>query len=136
MRVFLVGASGAIGRRLVPQLIERGHKVIGSARSPDKAEWLRGLGAESVVLDALDARDHSLEGASRRRGRDRALENGAHQAGQRRAGRRGASHRARCAQRQRRRLRTAIRFGLPGCSNVDPSDGRVPRRSPSAWQGA
>ena len=56
MRVFLVGASGAIGRRLVPQLIERGHKVIGSARSPDKAERLRGLGAESVVLDALDAR--------------------------------------------------------------------------------
>jgi 2-alkyl-3-oxoalkanoate reductase len=56
MRVFVVGASGAIGRRLVPQLIERGHKVIGSARSPDKAERLRGLGAESVVLDALDAR--------------------------------------------------------------------------------
>src|SRR5918992_1278862 len=56
MRVFVVGASRAIGRRLVPQLIERGHKVIGSARSPDKAERLRGLGAESVVLDALDAR--------------------------------------------------------------------------------
>src|ERR671914_1485389 len=56
MRVFVVGASGAIGSRLVPQLIERGHKVIGSARSPDKAERLRGLGAESVVLDALDAR--------------------------------------------------------------------------------
>src|SRR5918992_497288 len=56
MRVFVVGASRAIGRRLVPQLIERGHKVIGSARSPDKAERLRGLGAESVVLDALDTR--------------------------------------------------------------------------------
>ena len=56
MRVFVVGASGAIGSRLVPQLIERGHEVIGSARSPDKAERLRGLGAEAVVLDALDAR--------------------------------------------------------------------------------
>jgi 2-alkyl-3-oxoalkanoate reductase len=56
MRVFVVGASGAIGSRLVPRLIERGHEVIGSARSPDKAERLRTLGAESVVLDALDAR--------------------------------------------------------------------------------
>jgi nucleoside-diphosphate-sugar epimerase len=56
MRVFVVGASGAIGSRLVPQLIERGHAVIGSARSPDKTEQLRSLGAESVVLDALDAR--------------------------------------------------------------------------------
>src|SRR4051794_10745172 len=56
MRVFVVGASGAIGTRLVPQLIERGHKVIGTARSPDKAELLRALGADAVVLDALDAR--------------------------------------------------------------------------------
>jgi 2-alkyl-3-oxoalkanoate reductase len=55
MRVFVVGASGAIGSQLVPQLIERGHEVIGSARSLDKAERLRGLGAESVVVDALDA---------------------------------------------------------------------------------
>jgi nucleoside-diphosphate-sugar epimerase len=56
MRVLVVGASGAIGRRLVPQLIERGHEVVGSARSAFKAERLRRLGAESVVLDALDAR--------------------------------------------------------------------------------
>jgi nucleoside-diphosphate-sugar epimerase len=56
MRVLMVGASGVIGRRLVPQLIERGHEVIGSARSPDKAERLRRLGAESVVLNALDPR--------------------------------------------------------------------------------
>jgi 2-alkyl-3-oxoalkanoate reductase len=56
MRVFVVGASGAIGTRLVPKLIERGHEVIGSARSYEKAERLSTLGAESVVLDALDAR--------------------------------------------------------------------------------
>jgi 2-alkyl-3-oxoalkanoate reductase len=56
MRVFVVGASGAIGTRLVPQLIGRGHEVTGTCRSPDKAEGLRALGAEPVVLDALDAR--------------------------------------------------------------------------------
>jgi 2-alkyl-3-oxoalkanoate reductase len=56
MRVFVVGAGGAIGSRLVPQLIERGHDVIGSARSPEKADRLRELGAEPVVLDILDAR--------------------------------------------------------------------------------
>jgi 2-alkyl-3-oxoalkanoate reductase len=56
MRVFVVGASGAIGTRLVPQLIERGHVVIGSCRSPDGAERLRALGAKPVALDALDAR--------------------------------------------------------------------------------
>ena len=56
MRVFVVGASGAIGRRLVPKLIERGHEVVGSASSAGKAERLRELGAEPVALDALDAR--------------------------------------------------------------------------------
>ena len=56
MRVFVVGASGAIGTRLVPQLIERGHKVIGTSRSPGNAEGVRALGAEAVTLDLLDAR--------------------------------------------------------------------------------
>jgi 2-alkyl-3-oxoalkanoate reductase len=56
MRVFVVGASGAIGTRLVPQLIDRGHEVIGTCRSPEKAGQLRALGAEPVVLYALDAR--------------------------------------------------------------------------------
>jgi 2-alkyl-3-oxoalkanoate reductase len=55
MRVFVVGASGAIGTRLIPQLINRGHEVIGTSRSRDKAERLRAFGAEPVVLDALDA---------------------------------------------------------------------------------
>jgi 2-alkyl-3-oxoalkanoate reductase len=56
MRVFVVGASGAIGSRLVLQLLDRGHEVIGTSRSPEKAERLRAVGAEPVVLDALDAR--------------------------------------------------------------------------------
>jgi 2-alkyl-3-oxoalkanoate reductase len=56
MRVFVVGASGAVGTRLVAQLIEGGHEVTGTHRSPDKAEALRGLGAEPLLLDALDAR--------------------------------------------------------------------------------
>jgi 2-alkyl-3-oxoalkanoate reductase len=55
MRVLLVGAGGAIGSRLVPQLRQQGHEVIGSSRSPGKAEQLRALGAEPIVLDVLDA---------------------------------------------------------------------------------
>jgi NAD dependent epimerase/dehydratase family len=55
MRVLVVGASGAIGTRLIPQLTDRGHEVIGSSRSPAKAERLRALGAEPIVLDVLDA---------------------------------------------------------------------------------
>lgn len=54
MRVFVAGATGAIGRRLVPQLIEAGHQVAGTTRSSDKAAILRSLGATPVVLDALD----------------------------------------------------------------------------------
>ena len=56
MRVFVAGASGAIGTRLVPQLIDAGHEVIGTFRSPGNAERLRALGAEPVALDLLDAR--------------------------------------------------------------------------------
>jgi nucleoside-diphosphate-sugar epimerase len=56
MRVFVAGASGAIGSRLVPQLIDRGHEVIGTFRSPAKAEGLRALGATVIALDLLDAR--------------------------------------------------------------------------------
>jgi len=56
MKVFVAGASGAVGVRLVPQLVERGHEVVGSTRSPAKVERLRALGAEPVVLDLLDAR--------------------------------------------------------------------------------
>src|SRR3954451_24412480 len=55
MRIFVAGASGAIGTRLVPQLIDRGHEVIGTHRSPRNAERLRARGAEPVALDLLDA---------------------------------------------------------------------------------
>jgi 2-alkyl-3-oxoalkanoate reductase len=54
MRVLLVGASGAIGTRLVPQLIEHGHEVVGTVRSPANAERVRAFGAKPVVLDLLD----------------------------------------------------------------------------------
>ncbi|MGH7015443.1 MAG: NAD-dependent epimerase/dehydratase family protein, partial [Stellaceae bacterium] len=56
MRVFVAGASGAIGAWLVPQLIDRGHEVIGTFRSAGNAERVRALGAEPVALDLLDAR--------------------------------------------------------------------------------
>ena len=56
MKVFVVGASGAIGTRFVPQLIERGHEVVGTSRSPGNVERVRALGAEPVVLDLLDLR--------------------------------------------------------------------------------
>jgi nucleoside-diphosphate-sugar epimerase len=55
MRVFVAGASGVIGVRLVPLLVEAGHVVAGMTRSPEKLERLRGLGAEAVVCDAFDA---------------------------------------------------------------------------------
>jgi nucleoside-diphosphate-sugar epimerase len=55
MRVFVAGASGAIGRRLVPQLIDRGHEVIGTSTSPQKMAGLRATGAEAIALDLLDA---------------------------------------------------------------------------------
>jgi nucleoside-diphosphate-sugar epimerase len=54
MRVFLAGATGAIGRQLVPRLVEAGHEVHGMTRHESKRELLRELGAVPVVADALD----------------------------------------------------------------------------------
>ena len=54
MKIFVAGASGAIGRRLVPLLTARGHRVVGTTRSRDKIEQVRALGAEPIVLDGLD----------------------------------------------------------------------------------
>jgi 2-alkyl-3-oxoalkanoate reductase len=56
MKVFVAGASGAIGTRLVPQLLAQGHDVIGTARSSAGIALLAALGAEPLVLDLLDAR--------------------------------------------------------------------------------
>jgi len=56
MRVFVAGASGAIGTRLVPQLIAAGHEVVGTFRTPGHDERIRALGAEPVELDLLDER--------------------------------------------------------------------------------
>ena len=55
MRTFVTGASGALGSRIVPQLIDAGHDVIGTHNSPASAELLRTLGAKPVLLDLLDA---------------------------------------------------------------------------------
>ena len=55
MRVFVAGATGAVGRRLVPQLVARGHEVVATTRTPAKRDLLRSLGAEPVVMDGLDA---------------------------------------------------------------------------------
>jgi nucleoside-diphosphate-sugar epimerase len=54
MRIFVAGATGALGRRLVPTLVSAGHEVVGTTRSADKAATLAENGAEPVVLDALD----------------------------------------------------------------------------------
>ena len=55
MRVFVAGATGAIGRQLLPMLIEGGYEVTGMTHSPSKASSIRETGAEPVVADALDA---------------------------------------------------------------------------------
>jgi nucleoside-diphosphate-sugar epimerase len=54
VRIFLAGASGVIGVRLVPLLVQAGHEVAGMTRSPGKAALLRELGAEPVVCDVYD----------------------------------------------------------------------------------
>jgi nucleoside-diphosphate-sugar epimerase len=54
VRVFLAGASGVIGRRLLPPLISAGHQVTGMTRSEERGEAIRALGGEPVIADALD----------------------------------------------------------------------------------
>ena len=55
MRVFVAGGTGVIGRRLVPQLVARGHQVTATTTGPGKLGSLEQLGAEAVVMDGLDA---------------------------------------------------------------------------------
>jgi nucleoside-diphosphate-sugar epimerase len=54
MRIFLAGASGVIGQRLIPRLVQAGHVVGGMTRSPGKAELLSHLGAEPIICDVFD----------------------------------------------------------------------------------
>jgi nucleoside-diphosphate-sugar epimerase len=55
VRIFVAGASGVIGSRLIPLLVADGHAVAGMTRSPHKSDLLRELGAEAVVCDVFDA---------------------------------------------------------------------------------
>jgi nucleoside-diphosphate-sugar epimerase len=54
MKVFVAGATGVLGRALVPQLVARGHEVVGMTRTAAKQDLVRSLGARPVVADALD----------------------------------------------------------------------------------
>ena len=54
MKVFVAGASGALGQRLLPRLVSNGHEVVGMVRSEAKAPLVGELGAQPVVADALD----------------------------------------------------------------------------------
>ena len=56
MRILVAGATGAVGLNLVPQLIASGHSVVGTTRTPAKAEMIRRMGAEPAIADGLDAR--------------------------------------------------------------------------------
>jgi nucleoside-diphosphate-sugar epimerase len=54
MKVLVIGATGAVGVPLVSQLVERGHAIVGTSRTKERAETLRRLGAEPAVLDVFD----------------------------------------------------------------------------------
>ncbi len=54
MKIFVAGGTGAMGRRLVPQLIGAGHHVVAMTRSERNGDWLQGLGATAARADALD----------------------------------------------------------------------------------
>ena len=54
MKILVAGATGAVGRRLVPQLVERGHDVVGTTTQVEKFELLHALGADAVLMDGLD----------------------------------------------------------------------------------
>jgi nucleoside-diphosphate-sugar epimerase len=55
MRIFVVGATGVIGARLVPLLVAAGHRVTGMTRSGDERERIEGAGADAVIADVFDA---------------------------------------------------------------------------------
>lgn len=55
MKIFLAGAAGAMGKQLVPRLVQAGHDVVGTTRSESKRALIEELGGTAVVVDALDA---------------------------------------------------------------------------------
>ncbi len=55
MKIFIAGGTGAIGRLLVPMLVEAGHKVVGLTRAEERAPQLEGMGAKAVVGDVYDS---------------------------------------------------------------------------------
>ena len=76
MKIFIAGATGALGKALVPQLVARGHEVVGMTRSASKQDLVRSLGARPVVADALDPDAVAAGGGVRRARGDRASAHG------------------------------------------------------------
>ena len=72
MRVFVAGGTGVLGRRLVPQLVARGHQVTATTTSAAKLGVLARLGADGVVMDGLDSASVGEAMARVPAGRDRA----------------------------------------------------------------
>ena len=65
MKVFVAGATGVVGRRIVPELVARGHEVVGATRTPGKAALLRDLGAEPVAPSPTSASSSAARGRGR-----------------------------------------------------------------------
>jgi uncharacterized protein YbjT (DUF2867 family) len=61
MKIFLAGASGVVGRSLIPLLTAQGHTVSGTTRDPNKANLLQSFGAEPVVVDVTESATHRKE---------------------------------------------------------------------------
>lgn len=55
MRIFVAGATGVLGRRVVPLMIQAGHQVTAVGRTPEKRRQLEGLAARAVAVDLFDA---------------------------------------------------------------------------------
>ena len=54
MKIFIAGATGAIGRSLVPNLVKEGHKVVAMTRDPEKVSGLEAMGTEPALVDVFD----------------------------------------------------------------------------------
>ena len=64
MRVFVAGASGAIGQPLIAELLKQGHSVVGMTTNETRAKQLESQGAEAMIVDAFD--DAAVRAALRR----------------------------------------------------------------------